>query len=372
MTASRLIPGCRLALLLLAAALAVPVVADRRDQVAANLYTDAVRLAGKKRWGEAADLLRKALARGATEPNEQQGSQSRFLVDRYDPYYWLGVCYMELGDDDKALIAFSSSESYGVIRRWPELSADLDRRKRQLESRLAASAHRPPSTATPVAVAERPAAPSVAPEERPTPSLIASAPPETPAATTPPPGATRAAAVPRTAEIEGDAAVRRLAAALARETREVEELLTAAAGLSSARPKLAARVRLLRGRLAAASAGLPAAPKGTPIAAAVTAVGAIRADLSSALLAESLRPQSPRRWDEEQSLADLAARVTPSDPRVHLLRAAILASEAILRGAEAERLVPDARKAFAEWRRLAGPAAPLPPGFSPALRRLLS
>ncbi|KAA0253060.1 MAG: hypothetical protein EDX89_15570 [Acidobacteria bacterium] len=350
-------------------------VADRRDQVAANLYTDAVRLAGKQRWGEAAELLRKALARGATEPNEQQGSQSRFLVDRYDPYYWLGVCYMELGEDDKALIAFSSSESYGVIRKWPDLSADLDRRKRQLESRLAASEPRPHPTAPPIAGAEGPASSPAVAVARPSPEPVASVSRATPAAAAPSPAprATGVAAGPRTAAGDPDAATaRRLAASFAREARDVEDLLTAAAGLSSARPKLASRVRLLQGQLGAARAALPADPRATLIAVATRAVVAIRGELSGALLAESLRPSSPRRWEEERSLVDLAAKASPSDPRVYLVRAASLASEAILTGAGGEQLVPEARRAFAEWRRLVGPGAPLPPALSPALLRLLS
>lgn len=170
-----------------------PALSDRRDQKAADLYTDAVAQVRKGRYREAAEKLNEALARGATEPNEQQGTETRYLVKRYDPYYWLGVAQMELGLLDQALVNFEKSETYGVVKRWPEELADLRRRKAALLARLEPAA--PPTvvaaaptvaavqaapTATPFAVALPTRAPEVAlrapsPAVAPAPSVRASA-----------------------------------------------------------------------------------------------------------------------------------------------------------------------------------------------------
>jgi len=123
---------------------ASPALADRRDQRAADLYADAVGLIEARQHREAIPLLLAALARGASEPNENQGAETRFLVYRYDPYYWLGVAFMETGQDDKALLSFEKSEVYGVLKRWPEDHEDLVRRRALLEARTPAPQGEPP------------------------------------------------------------------------------------------------------------------------------------------------------------------------------------------------------------------------------------
>src|SRR5947208_1617413 len=94
--------------------------ADRRDQKAADLYHDGVDLIRKGKYKEGASKMTQALQRGATEPNEQQGSETRYLERRYDPYYWLGVAQMELGLDEQALTNFEKSETAQVITKWRE------------------------------------------------------------------------------------------------------------------------------------------------------------------------------------------------------------------------------------------------------------
>lgn len=121
-----------------------PLHADRRDQRAADFYSDAIESIEKGDHREAVPLLLKALKRGATEPNESQGSQTRFLVYRYDPYYWLGVAFMELGQDDRALLSFEKSDVYGVVNRWPAWSTDLASRRATLETRFPAMTSEPP------------------------------------------------------------------------------------------------------------------------------------------------------------------------------------------------------------------------------------
>src|SRR5207247_2232029 len=74
--------GVALAFLIALLALAPPLRADRRDQKAADLYSDGVALIQKGKYREGAKKMQEALDRGATEPNEQQGSESRFIVRR--------------------------------------------------------------------------------------------------------------------------------------------------------------------------------------------------------------------------------------------------------------------------------------------------
>ncbi|MCK6685297.1 MAG: hypothetical protein L6R30_23075 [Thermoanaerobaculia bacterium] len=125
-----------------------PLHADRRDQRSADSYSDAVSLIVRGKNEEAIPLLLGVLWRGAREPNESQGSQTRFLVYRYDPYYWLGIAFMESGDDERALLCFGKSELYGVIRKWPDWYADLTRRQEELQRRFPAPISEPPPLPT--------------------------------------------------------------------------------------------------------------------------------------------------------------------------------------------------------------------------------
>src|SRR6185503_12210662 len=109
----------------------------RRDQKAADLYHDGVELIRKGKYREGAKKMSEALQRGATEPNEQQGSETRYLERKYDPYYWLAVAQMELGLEEQALTNLEKSETFGVVKKWPEEYGDLKRRRATLETKLA-------------------------------------------------------------------------------------------------------------------------------------------------------------------------------------------------------------------------------------------
>jgi hypothetical protein len=116
-----------------------PLAAERLDQRAADLYDRGVHLIQGARYEEGARLIWAALDRGAFEPNEGQGSETRFLVRRYDPYYWLGVARMETGFPTEALRLFEISEtivprgsSVPVITRWKREYGDLKLRKEKL------------------------------------------------------------------------------------------------------------------------------------------------------------------------------------------------------------------------------------------------
>lgn len=188
-----------LASALLAALLAsAPARADRRDQKAADLYADGRALIQKGKYKEGIEKINQAIARGATEPNDEQGAESRFRVKRYDPYYWLGVAQMEMGLDEQALQNFEKSAAFvdkdsgkTPIRAWKDEWTDLQSRKGRLEAKLQA-ALAPPTpvvvaqapTATPVAVAH--VAPTPAPPAVPSPTIAIRI-----ALSTPPPSSTR-------------------------------------------------------------------------------------------------------------------------------------------------------------------------------------
>jgi hypothetical protein len=89
---------------------------------------DAVR---KGDYASGVKRLEEALATGHTRPEEHLGTTRNF-VDRYDPDYWLGVAYMELGQKEKAKTHLLRSKTNGAIARWPEF-ADLTTRLASLE-----------------------------------------------------------------------------------------------------------------------------------------------------------------------------------------------------------------------------------------------
>jgi tetratricopeptide (TPR) repeat protein len=80
----------------------------------------------KKDYVTGIQKLNEALATGHTRPAVNFGT-SRNFVDWYDPYYWLGVAYMELGNDLEALSNFRKSREAGVIERSPEFASLLER-----------------------------------------------------------------------------------------------------------------------------------------------------------------------------------------------------------------------------------------------------
>ena len=114
----------------------------------------------KKDFGAAIDRLNASLATGHTKPDEGFGT-SRYALEWYDPWYWLGVAHMELGHDDEARRCFRLSREGGVIEKRPEY-ADLVERTRILDERAAASLRptRPPPLDAPPIVPALPTPPS--------------------------------------------------------------------------------------------------------------------------------------------------------------------------------------------------------------------
>ncbi len=90
----------------------------------------------KKDFKTAVERMNAALATGHTRADEGFGT-SRYPLEWYDPYYWLGVAYMELGRDEEARRSFRLSREGGVIEKRAEY-ADLLERTRILDEREAA------------------------------------------------------------------------------------------------------------------------------------------------------------------------------------------------------------------------------------------
>ncbi len=110
----------------------------------------------KKDFRAAIERMNAALATGHTRADERFGT-SRYQLEWYDPYYWLGVAQMEMGDEEAARRNFRLSQEAGVIERRPEY-ADLLSRTRILDEREAARrlpTPRPTPLPTPAAPAAR-------------------------------------------------------------------------------------------------------------------------------------------------------------------------------------------------------------------------
>jgi tetratricopeptide (TPR) repeat protein len=333
--------------------------ADRRDQRAADLYSEGVKLIRLGKYREGAARVNAALARGATEPVEAQGSETRFLARPYDPYYWLGVAQMETGLTEQALSNFEKSSTMipkgrtqPVLADAPAEWEDLQRRK----SLLLASLGVPP----PVLVA---AAPS--PSPAPTPFSIRlsdravvavpSAVPVLAAAPTPLPSRTSAPvreALPATAlalrsDLAGLLAEPSVSVRVGDRLRGSLARLEAALGKGSAAS--AAAERIVRKELAG-SAGQPV----------------LRAALGAAL--EACRE---RRYEEAARLARAAGRLVPDAPQPHLLRAAALGTLWVLEGERRNDLETEAVEAYESWRSRRPAGAPQPLFLSPSLRKQL-
>ena len=101
----------------------------------------------KKDFRTAIDRMNAALATGHTEPAEAFGKGGHQL-EWYDPYYWLGVASMGLGEDAAARRYLTLSREGGVIEKRTEY-ADLLGRMRVLDAREAArSSSLSPKTTT--------------------------------------------------------------------------------------------------------------------------------------------------------------------------------------------------------------------------------
>ncbi|MCC6132455.1 MAG: hypothetical protein IT186_21230 [Acidobacteria bacterium] len=331
------------------------VLADRRDQKAADYYTDAVNAIKKKDHKKGIELLLKALERGATEPNEQQGSQTRFLVYQYDPYYWLGVAFMETGDDEKAQLYFDQSEKYGVIKKWSDLYGDLQKRKAAIEGRLAQNLPPPtptairiviaPPTATPVAVARV--------DTQPTPVIKAPGPPPTPA----PPSYTVGAK-----DIE--------------EVKKLSSLVGTWGSLAGLTNEQQATLSKKRVRLDELAAAAQAGKAGQDWGQSVLMERAILLDqlrpaLRRTLVEKGLTALSRRDWSGMESAA---ASINTVDPQAHhadLLRFLSAGTRYVLGERRDVALLQTARQAHQGWQQKAGAGKPLPPLVSPALRALI-
>ncbi len=102
---------------------------------AVKAYQAGQAAAQRKDWPLVIRKMNDALATGHTHAREHFGA-SRYTVDLYDPYYWLGVAHMELGEVLEAKRNLFLSRSEGVIDGFPE-SADLLGRLGALERREA-------------------------------------------------------------------------------------------------------------------------------------------------------------------------------------------------------------------------------------------
>jgi tetratricopeptide (TPR) repeat protein len=341
-----------LALILLAPASS----ADRQDQRAADLYSEGVKLIRKGRYREGAERVNAALARGATEPVEAQGSETRFLARPYDPYYWLGVAQMETGLSEQALANFEKSStmipkgrSQPVLADAPREWEDLKRRRGLLLASLetptpARVAAPPPLPATPTPFALRLPERTVGPPEPELP-LVAGLPEPVPA---------RAPAM---------AAVLLPASALSLRGDLADLVGDPAVGLIVG--------DVLRTSLARLDAALGQGP-----AIAGAAERALRAELSGergrpvlrAVLEAGLEAHRERRYDEAARLARAAGRLAPGAPQPHLLRAVALGTRWILEGEREDGVETEAREAFVAWRARRPEKDPLPAFLSPELR----
>ncbi|MDL2716294.1 MAG: hypothetical protein PT977_00945 [Acidobacteriota bacterium] len=117
---------------------------------AVKAYQAGQAAAQRKDWPLAIQKMNDALATGHTHARQHFGA-SRYTVDLYDPYYWLGVAHMELGEVLEAKRNLLLSRSEGVIDGFPE-SADLlgrlgtlERREAQLVALREAPAPTPPA-----------------------------------------------------------------------------------------------------------------------------------------------------------------------------------------------------------------------------------
>jgi hypothetical protein len=109
--------------------------------------------------------MNEALGTGHRDVKEHFGTTRNF-VDLYDPYYWRGTSFMELGDDAAAREDLARSRDAGLIRRFPEYG-DLLARIDELDRRAAVREVEAASTPTP---------PPPAPTAAPTPAPAALAP----------------------------------------------------------------------------------------------------------------------------------------------------------------------------------------------------
>jgi len=144
--------GCVLIVLFFGRTLLAQTAILPRD-AAVREYEAGLQALKRKDFPTAIERLSAALATGHTRPAEGFGT-SRYQLEWYDPYYWLGVASMELGDDSQARRYFTLSREGGVIEKRAEY-ADLLERMRLLDAREAARG--PVPSPEPMVVAPTPA-----------------------------------------------------------------------------------------------------------------------------------------------------------------------------------------------------------------------
>lgn len=339
--------------------LAPVALADRRDQRAADLYTEGVKLIRQGKYREGAAKVNAALARGATEPVEAQGSESRFQARPYDPYYWLGVAQMETGLSEQALVNFEKSftmvpkgRSQPVLADAPAEWEDLKRRKGLLLASLevptpvqVAAAPLPSPTPTPFALRlpERTALPA-APDQ----PVASSLPKPVPA----PVSASPAAILPASAlALRGDLA----------------DLL----GDPAVAVRAGAPLRELLARIDRALGRGPSAATSTERTLRKELSGESGRAIVRAVLEAGLEAHRERRYEEAARLARTAGRLVPEAGQPDLLRAVALGTLWILEGEEADEVGSEARAAFVAWQARRPGNLPSPRILSPALRERL-
>lgn len=328
-----------------------PARADRRDQKAADLFNDAVAEIRAKKYRPAIAKLNEALGRGATEPNDEQGSRSRFLARRYDPYYWLGVAHMELGDDARALGNFEKSLSTvpadrkePLIKGWKEEYGDL-------QARMATLLKRMEVTPVPSVRLPAPTLVAVAPPIPPTQVVLAEAPPSV-VPTTPPAHPTSVTAGPLEVLI---ARYRDLMA---------DEVLG-----PTARPLLQARVARLRAARSRGSDASGATVVGTDEERAFRSE--VAPTLRTAALRAALDAYGRQDWRLMEAHLSRARAVDPEAPQADILECAARLTRFVLGGKRDSGQLRSARELFLGWRAKVGARRELPAILSPSMRTLL-
>ena len=159
-----------IAALLVALAGPLSALAILPPDAAVKAYQAGQAAAQRRDWPLVIQKMNDALGTGHTHAKTHFGA-SRYTVDLYDPYYWLGVAHMELGEVLEAKRNLLLSRSEAVIDGFPE-SADLLGRLGVLERREARESATREPTAQPEATPTVPAPVSM-PAAEPTPGLPA-------------------------------------------------------------------------------------------------------------------------------------------------------------------------------------------------------
>ncbi len=345
--------------MVIALALSLPclvVRGDRADAEAATLYEKGVKAIRSGNYKEGIRLMEAALARGATEPNDQQGD-SRFPVTRYDPYYWLGIAYMGLGDDEKALINFQKSKDYGAIKAWKTEWKDLNARLEVVRRRLESATTRPSPALPPVSISS--------------PTTLAAAVPSAPSPTFAT-SATAAAVYARplsTPTLSTVTAASPVAAELGRLGSELDRWLTTTVLDEATRRQLTSRREAVRIALSDRSLSAQALSK---LAAGETKlyVDRLLPALRQVTLAAALAALQRKDW-ETCDTALAAARRTGASPETDILDLVRHATRYILSERRDRAELAAAREALRSWREKVGSNRSLPLFVSPAIQALL-